>query len=312
MRSFFLSLFVISNIICEAQTVSSSFATKFEQIVQRMVTENYRPFNLIREMNAESLPDSLIPLLNRYATTPHSVVQNCIYESYFEYGMTSKDLAFKKQMINYLLDACACIDSIELSYSCHESTNFLMQFENNLFDKNTIKIINERAKKNNKSSLDYAYLSGKLYQKQMISIFEKQLCDAKYDEVKYKLNIILSRLGYKKSISIVRDSLLKMNIEDRLWTNKKSFIYIRQKEIVDILFRDLESNETETPYYEQWMDIPLEGYPYSKRALDILTQMIKDFPIRQKSDLDYTDEDLYIALKWAKQHHNYEIRKEGY
>ncbi|GHT76799.1 hypothetical protein FACS189463_2560 [Bacteroidia bacterium] len=289
-------------IVCNAQNANSTFTSRFEQLVQSMIMDNYRPFSLIREMNAENLSDSLIPLLKQYEVIPNSTVQDCIYESYFEYGMQSKNVIFKKEMIFCLLNACACVDSIELSYSCSKSINFLVMFENNLFDKEVTNIINERARRNGRYSLDYAYLSSKLYQKQMIPVFEEQLQNMKYNENKYKFNFILARLGHKQSINIVRDSLQNIYIEDRL-LNEKIFLYVRQKAIVELLFNDLYSNQRETPYYEEWMEKPVDGL-CANRALHLLTMLIKKFPIQQKEDISYSKDDLDIARRWVKQHKN--------
>jgi hypothetical protein len=309
MKTFLFSFFVFFNIGAIAQNVDNTFSVKFEHIVHQIIHDNYRPFSLIRDMDAENMPDSLLPLLRQYEVTPNPTVQDCIYESYFEYGITSKSEAFKKEMMNYLLGACARIDSIELSYSCHEAINFLIYFSNNLFDKEMIDVINKRAEKNNRAAIDYAYLSGKLYQRVMIPVFKKQLQDAIYSEIKYKLSVILARLGDKKSITTVKDSLQKMYIEDRLLT-EKVFLYTRKKPIVNILFQDLESNQKETSYYEEWMTEPLESL-YANRALHILTMLIKDFPVKTKDDLNYTKDDLNAARKWTKKHiNNYEIIEE--
>ncbi|GAB6013347.1 hypothetical protein [Viscerimonas tarda] len=302
MKTFLFFCLIFFNTVCFAQSADTCFTERFEQVIQRIIKDDYRPFSLIREMNAENLSDSLIPLLKQYEATPNPTVQDCIYESYFEYGMQSKDVIFKKEMILCLLNACACVDSIELSYSCSKSIDFLMLFDNDLFDKEVINIINERTQRNDRYSLDYAYLSSKLYQKQMIPIFERQLQNTKYNENKYKLNLILARLGSKQNINIVRDSLQNMYIEDRL-LNEKVFLYVRQKVIVELLFKDLYSNQKETPYYEGWMEEPVEGL-CANRALHLLTMLIKKFPIQQKEDISYSKEDLDIARKWVKQHKN--------
>ena len=296
-------------LILSLPTVAQDFASRFEQIVQRMDTERYWPFNLIREMDAESLPDSLMPLLKQYETFPHSVVQRYIYQSYFDYAMISNDVVFKKQMMTNLLNACS--DSIELSYACSHSIDLLFQFENNLFDQHVIDTINHRIKNNPRFSISYAYLSGKLYQYQMIPVFEELLQKESHEEAIRRWHTILARLGNEQSVGIIVDFLQKMDIADRLWRSEQIFTYVRQKTVIDILFDDLESGETVLFDYE-WLEEDTHVL-LAYWALPILTKLIEDFPVqhRKQDGSFYTEEELNIARAWAKEHRdNYEIKEE--
>jgi hypothetical protein len=175
-----------------------------------------------------------------------------------------------------------------------------MDFDNRLFSRGQIKIINELTISDNKVSIYYAKLSGKLLQKNMVSVLTDKLFKTKHEEDKYKLNQVLARLGRRESIIVVRDSLKKMNTEDRLW-QKQMFFYIRQKPLIDLLFDDLFSDERVTAYFEKWMESPLEKL-CAFDALNILTRVVKDFPVKEKSS--YSSDDLKTARKWAKTHKN--------
>ncbi|MDR2868132.1 MAG: hypothetical protein LBV46_01150 [Bacteroidales bacterium] len=163
-----------------------------------------------------------------------------------------------------------------------------------------IDIINTRASLNDRIFIYYAGLSGKLYQKNMIPIFEKKLFEAKRDTEKYQLNQILARLGRQKSVLAIQDSLRKMNIEDRLW-QENVFLYVRQKPVIDLLLKDLLSNERGTSYFEGWMEKPLEKI-CAYDALKLLSKIVKDFPVKGKEN--YSEFDLEIARSWIKKHKN--------
>ena len=303
MKAFLFNIFIFFCMVNHA--VAQDFTSKFEQIVQKMIDEPNWAWDFIRDMNAENLSDSLIPLLKQYESFPNSNVQYNIYRSYLKYGMASADIAFKKQMMCHLLTACSCPDSIKFPHTCYQSIMFLRNFENSLFDQTMIDTINERVKKDNRYSLDYAYLSGRLYQYQMMPVFEELLNKEKYEEGKYRWHIILSRLGHEQSIEIVKDSLQKEFIWDRV-RRESTFTYIRQKPVVDILFNDLESDEKES-YQEQGMEKPLV-WPHAYKPLRILAKIVKDFPIQ---DENVSLEKLEIARAWAREHReDYEIIKE--
>ena len=312
MKTLFLNIFVF---FCMTTHIAAQdFASRFGQIVQRMDTERYRPFSLIMEMNAENLQDSLIPLLKQYETFPNSLVQEKIYQSYFDYGMKSTDTTFKKQMMKNLLNAGAYPDSIELSYACSYSIDLLFQFENNLFDQDVIDTINHRIKNNPRFDLDYAYLSGRLYQYQMIPVFEELLLKETNDRTIYRWHTILARLSNEESINFVRKYLQELSIDTRLLQQGETYAYVRQKPVIDILFDDLESEARGPEYFEPWMEKPLAGSLRAYNVMDILTRLIKDFPVQyrdRRKNMSFTEEELEIARAWAKIHKNdYEIIKE--
>ena len=300
------SLFKILFFFCMVNHMAAQdFASRFEQIVQKIVDEDYWPFSLIRDMNAVNLPDSLIPLLRQYQTFPDANVQHIIHRCYYEHAIVSKDTLFMRRMMNYMLDACAHIDSTELSYACSYVTVLLCKFGNDLFDQSMINIINERANTLKFYYLDYAYLSGKLYQYQMIPVFEEMILTAKWEETKLKWHIILSRLGHKQSIDIMVETFKKMSMKSRQ-EDRNTFFYIRQKPVIDILFDDLVSKET---IRYELIHGDRTKTPLAYETMQILIKLVKDFPGWQDGLSE--SECLKIARAWAKKHRNdYEIIEE--
>ncbi|GHT19922.1 hypothetical protein AGMMS4957_05330 [Bacteroidia bacterium] len=314
MKKVLISLLALTYIIaCEAQNENSTFTSRFEALIQRMVEENYRPYDIAWDMQAQNLPDSLLPLLKKYEKIPNSNAQTQIYKCYYRYAAASTDTVFIQQMMRNLFNACSRTDSIELSYACDYATEFFKKFDNDLFDKEMIDTINSRAAHNKRAATDYAYISGKLNQKQMIPAFEQQLAVETNPHSKYEWNKVLARLGFAPSIETVRGFMQELSINERLIRYSNVFFYTRQKLIIDLLLQDLNSKAIEEPTLE-FGEPPRDGWPYAGRAMRLLMKLVKDFPIKEQK-IDYattTDEmlraiennDLAIARKWAKQHKN--------
>ncbi|GHU96883.1 hypothetical protein FACS1894156_8330 [Bacteroidia bacterium] len=297
----------------EVSNKNLPLSSRFETLVQRMiVADKYDSFDFIWDLGALGMPDSLLPLLKKYETMPNSTVQHEIYSSYNQYAVRSKDTLFKRQMMRNLLNACACVDSIELSYACEYAASSLKKFDKELFDKDMIDTINVRALQNMRASLDYAYISGNLNQKQMIPAFAQQLMLAQSPQSKYEWNKILARLGYVPSIEAIRDFMQGLSMYNRVVLSEYSsvFLYTRQKPIIDVLFQDLNSNELVPPLREPGVVSTFEGWPYAGSVWRLLTKLVKDCPIPKRGDY-YAAKEIEKVRKWAKEHiTNYEIIKE--
>ncbi|GHT19924.1 hypothetical protein AGMMS4957_05340 [Bacteroidia bacterium] len=321
MKKILVSLFAVTSIfVCNAQNENGTLASRFDALIQRMVEDAHFGYSYqARELQVENLPDSLLPLLKKYEKIPNSNAQTWIYTNYYEYAVASKDTLFKQQMMRKLLNACACIDSIELSYACGPATGYLKKFDNQLFDKEMIDTINSRAAHNKRAATDYAYISGKLNQKQMIPAFEQQLTTEESPINRFEWNMILARLGFAPSIEVTRNFMQELSIDERLIRYERVFFYTRQKPIIDLLLKDLNSNEIQEPSLE-FGEPPRDGTPYVHYAMKLLMKLVKDFPVIEREyDNDATteflkkqhEEDWAIARKWAKEHkNNYEIIAE--
>ncbi len=300
MKKVFALVFTCLFFMCKAQDDKSVQLT-LDSIIQKIIQEGYKPYSIVKELHLENKPEILLPLLEEYKTIPNAIIQENVYKCYYEYGMNSTYIQVKKQMIEALLDACS--DSVQLSYACNYSLHHLMNFNNYLFSDEITSIINERAMRTDNNSIGYSFLSGKLYQTKMIPIFEQKILQTQEPEILYALHAILARLGEVKSVNIVAKSLKRKTIQERVINERNTFLYVKQKEVTDILFADLSSIEKEDPYYESWMNTPpKDGFAYSKRALDIITEIVECFPIQSKYILDYTDEDVSIARQWYRDH----------
>ena len=288
-------------------TTAQNITSQLEQLVQKAVDHEYFSSVYVSDMCAENLPDSLIPLLKQYETYPNYYVQRNIFYFYYEYARMSPDSSFKRRMMKHLLNACACPDSIELSYACTQSIRLLRDFENSLFDQSMIDTINKRVKIDDKNSLDFAYLSGKLYQYQMIPVIEEMLHKETWGASKLKWNIILARLGQKEGIDKVVESLKKRSMDGSKWVENTIF-YTLQKPVIDILFDDLESNKTMSYKLIYGDAVPGEKI-FALIPARILRKLVKDFP---KYDYDLSEpENLEIIRAWAMKHReDYEIISE--
>ncbi|GHS90044.1 hypothetical protein FACS1894201_11390 [Bacteroidia bacterium] len=304
MKNLYIIFFVLLTIQIGAQPLDSTFATRIDQNIQKMIEENCSaPYSLVMDVQSNIAPDSLIYFLSRYDTIQNADVQEFLYECYYEYVWKKVvDTAFKKQMITYFLNGC---NAVNPTSACRYATECMKQLDNSLFEKIHIDTINVRASKLTNVSLDYAYLSGKLYQRQMIPVFKQQLKEAKWDGEKYKLGLILARLGDEEGLAIVQKSLQELPIFDRIFTIDGVIKYVKQKQIIDVLLDDLHANDFLPSQY------PSDNPPlYAQLALHKLTTLIYDFPIKRNLD-GYTDEELEIARKWAKKHKkNYQIIEE--
>lgn len=84
--------------------------------------------------------------------------------------------------------------------------------------------------------------------------------------------------------------------------------YVRHPKTIDVIIEYLYSEERLPPVSKEDT-----GEHYTLRALEILSRIIKDFPVRQTNSYTYNTEDVLLARQWMKEHRtNYELLDEPF
>lgn len=287
-----------------AQT-ADSIGLKLRTLIENIKRNEYVQHDIIQELQLKNKPRVLLPLIEEYRLYPNPEVQKKIYEVYFNFAIQSDHHLFRKEMVNKLL--CACTDSIRTSYACEYMESLLSDNYSSsqkikkadydvLAKRKLLTILNSY-----RFGVLYSQLIGFLGYNEAIPRLNQLIQLSKeYTYQQFEVILALARMGQKKAIKQIADSLSSISTLEDLNKNMDALKYVKQKEILPIISKILYSStmvllvESETPGEKDQYE------PISNYAVDILSSVVEGFPIQYSDSRNYTAKDLKIARNWFK------------
>ena len=122
--------------------------------------------------------------------------------------------------------------------------------------------------------------------------------------VRFAAHMALARLGEKDNIDYVIRTIMDAPVEDILRKRLKYLSYIKQPEVIEILFDFLFTDKI-LPDVSGWKRT------YANYVIPYIYDSVKDFPVDDPGLFGHSEEQIKQARDWVTAHRNdYEIRRD--
>jgi hypothetical protein len=187
--------------------------------------------------------------------------------------------------------------------------NKLLTFSSLDFDKKAINSLNKILKENNLTK-DLILLIGVANIQEQKEYLLKKLKPFPLNSLSdfytpdWAMHLALARMGNSECIKYCINGVESFTDEiPKITLLLKDVGYIRSEDAVEYLRKYL-YNTNRLPSVKE----TTEGSQYCQYALDVLANILKDFPIESKG-IGYTDEEIDVARNWMKSHSQYKIKR---
>jgi hypothetical protein len=296
---FLLILTSVQLIPCSADNVSS-LESRIEAIMN-----NGRlnlPFDGFTAQELKTVdPNHFLSILERYEDDEAWVVRRLTYRYEYLLAQVQPQPKLKQRIVKRLVNA---------SVTGREglANRWLLTFAAKDFNDDSKQMLRQ-ALKRDKVNRGHVLICGVAQMEDQLPVLEKMLIDEVKHQAKvergeegfdwyyttgWTARLARARMGVKEDIT--KCLQLVETVEDldrRVGTLLRDVGYIRQAQTIEHLQKYLESDKRLSP-----VSPPVPGKPVASRALDILIDCLKDFPVARKPGRGYKWEQIEQARKW--------------
>jgi hypothetical protein len=293
---------------------------RISALLERVVLEEMSGSRL-RTVRVEEVaagdPRIVLKLVKQYGKHGNRGVRHFVYTVYWLIGVQNTDAQLRRQVVDKLADACAD------SGNGRWASEHLLSFGVSDFTGEARQSIRAVLAKD-KPSYHFVLLAGVAGLHDQAPALRELLIDEARHREEYKKNsggglwyrtagwcarLALARLGSKEDTAHCIQMIESETDVDVVGaTLQHHLAYMRRPETVPAFRRLLESDERLSPTNEGFPGAELNGY-----TMDILTRILKGFPVRPKEPEfacgGYSDEEIAKALEWLRSRERFEFQE---
>jgi hypothetical protein len=256
-------------------------------------------------------PNIILAELKSFEGDPSPKVRLSAYTIGWKLANRSELPRIRKEVVNRLLKGSNDPDPIVWQ----QTSKHLLDFRSEDFSDTSKVSIRQLIKKDSPRRI-MVLVAGVANMQDEISTLKKLLIDeSKYESglysgkwygtVGWAARLALGRMGSKEHIKRAIEMVeSEPNLVIRVTRLLKDLSYIRQIEVIKVLQRYLDSDDR-LPRLRP--NVP--GTRYAQHALDLLAQVLEDFPVKSVGPGGYSQSEIDICRKWMNEQNKWKINR---
>jgi hypothetical protein len=291
-----------------AQMPKQKIADSISAVMEELRNKN----RLIDNKNILTLdPEVTLELLKPYERDISPLIRDHAFTLAWQIARSNPSLKIRQEVTTRLVEGLRDIDPLVWQ----QSSKYLLDFHSEDFTGATKTAINQlldekKLRQEIVRIAGVANMQGEMDRlgKLLIdeSTFERGLYTGKwYGTVGWAARLARARMGNKADISHAI-GIVESEPDDvtRVTILLHDIAYIRQPEAIEVLQQYLESDKL-LPQIEE----TVPGVPYQQYAMDILTEIIFNFPVNNKCVGCYRKDEIKLAREWMRSQKEFKIKR---